>query len=183
MDLPVILRDEVLDAVLTLDQDRQRRRLHAANGGEVEAAGLRVEGGHRARAVDANQPVGFRPAHRRVGQRAHGGVVAQLLKTLADGRGGHGLQPKAFDGPLRLRVLDDVAKDQLALAAGVASVDQRVHVRALDQLEQQPQPRRILVNGQQVEVRRNDRQVGKAPLAALDLELLRHAQLQQMTDG
>ena len=96
--------------------------------------------------------------------------------------GRHGLQPEPLDRLLGLRVLDDVAEDQLALAAGVAGVDQRVHVLALDQLEQQLEPRLALLDRPQVEVRRNDRQMGKRPLAALDLELVRHAQLQQMAD-
>ena len=98
VNLPVILRHEFLNAVLTLDKDRQRRRLHPADGGEVKPAGLRVEGGHGAGAVDADQPVGFGTADRRVGQRTHGRVVAQLRKAFADGGGRHGLQPKAFDG-------------------------------------------------------------------------------------
>ena len=55
-------------------------RLHAADGGEVEAAFLRVEGGHGARAVDADQPVGFRAALRRVGERQHLLVGAQRAK-------------------------------------------------------------------------------------------------------
>ncbi len=52
-------RDERADLLLALDEDRERRRLHATDRRQLEAARLRVEGGHRPRAVDADQPVGL----------------------------------------------------------------------------------------------------------------------------
>src|SRR5690606_36828138 len=66
LDFPVVARDEGADLFLALDQNRQRRRLHAADRRLVEAAFLGVEGGHGARAVDADQPVGFRARTRGV---------------------------------------------------------------------------------------------------------------------
>ena len=44
-------------------------------------------------------------------------VAAQLREAVADRRGRHRLQPQALDRLVRLRVLHDVAEDQLALAA------------------------------------------------------------------
>src|SRR5690606_8677752 len=43
MDLIVGTRDEALDLLLALDHDRQRRRLDAPDGGQVEAAVARIE--------------------------------------------------------------------------------------------------------------------------------------------
>ena len=52
-------------------------------------------------------------------------VAAQLREAVADRRRRHRLQPEPLDRLGRLRVLDDVAEDQLALAPGVAGVDER----------------------------------------------------------
>jgi hypothetical protein len=122
-----------------LDHDGQRRRLHAADRGLVEAAFLGVEGRHGARAVDADQPVGFRAAARGIGQRLHFLVGAQVGEAVADRGGGHRLQPQAAHRLLLLAqgVLRDVAEDQLALAARVAGIDQAGDVLALDQAGQQ----------------------------------------------
>ena len=161
VDFPVILRDEILDAVLTLDEDRQRGRLHAAHGREVKPARLRVERRHRPGAVDADQPIRFGTAYCRIRQREHGNVRPQLREPLPNGRGRHGLQPKAFDGLLGFRVLQKVAENQLPFTASVASVDQRIHVRALNQFEQHFEPPFALFDWPQIEMRRNHRQIGK----------------------
>src|SRR6185436_18974311 len=72
-DFPVSAGDELLNLLLAFDQNRERGRLHAPDGSELETAKLRVEGGHRARAVDAHKPVGLGTAHGRIGQRAYFG--------------------------------------------------------------------------------------------------------------
>src|SRR5205823_10730019 len=63
-DLPVVARTEGADLFFALDQDGERRRLHASHSGELEAARFGIERGHRPRAVDAHQPVRFRPTDR-----------------------------------------------------------------------------------------------------------------------
>ena len=83
----------------------------------------------------------------------------------------------------RLGVLGDQAEDELAFAARVAGVDEFAHVLALDQLDDGVEPALALVDGVQVEVRRDHRQVGKAPLAALHVELFRRLDLQQVAHG
>ena len=70
-DFPVVTRGEGTDAAFALDHDGQRRRLHSPHRRLVEAAFLRIEGGHGTRTVDADQPVRFRAAARGVGQRQH----------------------------------------------------------------------------------------------------------------
>jgi hypothetical protein len=71
-----------------------------------------------------------------------------------------------------LAVLGDVIEDQLAFAPRVAGVDQAIDILALDQLVEQLEARLGLLDRRQREVRRNHRQVGERPFAALDLEFL-----------
>ena len=182
LDLEVGPRHELADPLLALDDDRQRRGLYPADGGQVEAAVTRVERGHRARAVDADQPVGLRAAAGGVGERQHLPVLAQRVEAVADRAGRHGLQPEAADRLPGVRMLDDQPEDQLALAPGVAGVDQRVDVLALDQPCQQLEPVRALLDRLEIELGRDDRQVGERPLPALDLVLLRRRDLDQVAD-
>ena len=184
-DFPVVARDEGADAAFAFDHDRQCRRLHAAHRRLVEAAFLRIEGGHGARAVDADQPVGFRAAARGVGQRQHFMVGAQMGEAVADCGAGHRLQPEAADGFLlgAQGVLRDVTENQLALAPRVAGIDQTGDILALDQAGQQAQALRRPFDWIQGEVRRNHRQMGETPLAALDVEFFRHREFQQVADG
>jgi hypothetical protein len=101
--------------------------------------------------------------------------------------GRHALQPQALDGLAQrlgaTGVLLDQAEDQLALAPRVAGVDEFGHVLALGLLDHRVQAALGLVHGLEVEVRRDHRQVGKAPLAALDVELLGRLDLHQVAHG
>ena len=119
-DFPVSPRDELLNLLLALDENRERRRLHTAHGRELETAKLRVEGGHGARAVDAHEPVGLGTADGGIGERTDIRISAQIREAIADGGGRHGLQPETGDGLLGLGVLDDVAENEFALPPGVA---------------------------------------------------------------
>ena len=131
-EFPIRAGFELPDFVLALDHQRQRRRLHAADRRQVEAAGFRVESGHRARAVDADQPVGFRTADRGVGQSLHLGAGPQLGKAFFDRLLRHRLQPQPLDRLAGFGVLHDVVEDQLAFASRVAGIDQRSDILALD---------------------------------------------------
>ena len=81
VDFPVVAADELADLLLALDHHGQRRRLHPADGGQEEAAVARIERGHGARAVDADQPVGLGARARGVGQALHLLVAAQLRRS------------------------------------------------------------------------------------------------------
>ena len=179
-DLPVVARHEAADFLLAFRDDRQRRRLHTAHRRQIKTAFLAVKRGHRARAVDADQPVGLRAAARRVRERQHLVVAAQRLECLADRRLGHRLQPQPPHRLPRLGRLHDVAEDELALAPGVAGVDQFSDVLALDQLQQHLQARLRPGDRCEIEVRRNHRQVREGPLAAFDVVRLRRPQLEQV---
>ena len=181
--LPVSPRDKPANLLLAFDEDGQRGRLHATDGGLVEAAALGVEGGHHARAVDADQPIGLAAASGGVGQRKHLGVAAQAGEAVPDGGGRHRLEPESLDRLPGVGVADDVAKDQFPLAPGVAGVDERGHVLPLGEFGQDFEPLLIPLNRLQVEVRRDDRKIGKGPLAFLGLVLLRANDLEQMPHG
>ena len=188
VDLEIRARFEGADPLVALDQDGQRRRLHAADGRELEAAELGVERRHGPRGVDAHQPVALGAGKRGLGQRHHVLVAPQVVEGVADGFRGHGLEPQAADGLLGAGELGEVAEDEFALAAGVAGVDDLVHVlaghQALEQLEAALAP---LVNRGQLELVGDDGQGVEGPLprlasAALD-DALRLAQLDQVADG
>ena len=184
---PVVARDMLADFFFTLDHDRQSRRLHPTDRRQEEAAITRVECGQRARAVDADQPVGFRAAARRVGQRQHLRIGLELGEAIADRLRRHRLQPEPVDrladrGLGRACILNDQAEDQLTLAARVTGIDQVRHVLAADQLDQRIQAALDLVDRVQVEMRRYHRQVGKTPFAALDVEFIRRLDLDQMAN-
>ena len=51
---PVVTGHKGADFFLALHDQRQGRRLHAADGGEVEAAGFGVKRGHGTRAIDTD---------------------------------------------------------------------------------------------------------------------------------
>ena len=177
MHFPVVAAHELADLFLALHHQRQGGRLHAAHGGQEEAAVARVEGRHGARAVDADQPVGFGAAARGAGQSLHLLVAAQVVEAVANRLRCHGLQPQALDGLAQAAlgaacVLLDQAEDQLTFAARVTGVDEFGHILALGLLDHGVQAGLGLVHGLEVEMRRNHRQVRKAPFAALDVVLL-----------
>ena len=66
--------------------------------------------------------------------RAKSSARAQVAERRADRRVRHRGEPQPLDGLLRAGLLERPGEDQLALAAGVAGVDDVVDVVALEQL-------------------------------------------------
>ena len=79
--------------------------------------------------------------------------------------------------------LDQVAEDELALAAGVAGVDEGVHVGALDEALEELEPGFGFLDGPEVEVLGENGEVLEVPLAALDLDALGGGELDEVADG
>ena len=131
---PEVARHEFFDLVFAFNDDGERWRLHAAHGGQIEAALFRIERRHGTRAIDTDQPIGFRTAAGRVGQRQHFFIAAQVRETVADGARRHRLQPQALDRLLGLGVLRDQAENQLAFTPRIACVDEGGNVFTFDQL-------------------------------------------------
>ena len=149
----------------------------------MKPAGFRVERRHRPRAVDADQPVGFRAADRGIRQRPHRRILTQRGESLANRRGGHGLEPKTPDRLAGSGVANDVTENQFAFPPGIAGVDQGIDVLAFNEPDEQLQPRLVSFNRLEVEMRRDDRQMREGPFAALHLVTFGHGQFEQMADG
>ena len=182
MHFPILARGERADLVFALDQDGERRRLHAADGGQIKATFLGIERRHGARAVDADQPIRLRAALCRIGERQQLLVGTQGGKALTNRLRRHRLQPQPLDRLLVLRVLHDVAEDEFAFTPRVAGVDERRHIFTFHEPQQQVQPLLAPFERRQAEARRDDRQVLERPFAALDVKLLGHHELEQVAD-
>ena len=183
VQLEIVARFEVADFLLALDEDRESRRLHAAHGRDLETAEqLLVKGGHRARPVDADEPIAFRTAGGGLGERDHFLVAAQVGEALADGVGGHGLQPEPPDGLAVFEMARDVAENQLAFASGVAGVDDFGDVRAGEEFFEHAELVLGFLAGHEIEVVGEDREVLEAPFAADDAEFFRLLDFEQVAD-
>ena len=106
-----------------------------------------------------------------------------MLEGIADRLGGHRLHPKALDGLLHARFLDDVAENQLAFTPGVAGIDDGIHVRPLEQPLEHFQAGLGFLDRLQIKFLRQYRQVIELPLKLLSIRRGRHRQLQKVADG
>ena len=79
--------------------------------------------GHRAGGVEPHQPVGLGATTGGIGQGLHVAPRTQGCKAFPNRLVGQRRDPQALDGDVAVGELIDVAKDQLALAASVAGVD------------------------------------------------------------
>ena len=163
---------------LALDHQRQRGRLHPAHGGEKKPAVAR-----ELKAVMARVPLmPSQSASERLRaascQALHLRVAAQVVEAVADGLRRHALQPQAlqrlasvplppFSPPAYCSIRRKISSP---LAPASQALMSSRHVFALGLLDHGGQAVLVLSTGFQVEVRRDHRQVGKAPLAALDVK-------------
>src|SRR5439155_16935494 len=118
----VRLRSERLDLALALDHHRQRRRLHPAERDDSADPGAAANGRGAGR-VHPDQPVSLGARARRSLERLQLLAGAQLLEALADRLLRHRADPEPLHRLVDPGGLVDVGEDQLALAAGVARVD------------------------------------------------------------
>ena len=156
--------------------------MNASDGGELEAAAFGVEGGHGAGGVDADEPIAFAAAHGGVGERNHGGAGAEVGEAVADRIRGHALQPEASGGFFGTGKLDDVVENELALAAGVAGVDDFGDIGSLEEAFEEIQARRGFFYRLEIEVVGNDRKAGEAPLAPFFIHLIREAEFDEVAN-
>ena len=186
MDFPVIPADEFANQLFALDHHAQGGGLYPAHGGEEKTAVARVKRSESAGTVDADQPIGFGAAARRVGQALHLRGGAQTAKAVAYGLRRHGLQPQALDWLIQrffaASVLFDQAEDQLAFSARVTGVDDGADIFALGLLDHSGQARLGFLHRLQIEIRRNHRQMGKTPFAAFHVKFFGCLNFHQVTD-
>src|SRR5882724_466043 len=129
-----LARLEILNFSLAVNNDRERRCLHAAKGSHCASSPSAEPQSKRTRRIDADEPVRLVPAPRCASQRLHFSVAPQSSKSLANRLGRHRLQPEAHDRFFRTGILDDIAKDQLTFAPGIACVDDVRDILILDEL-------------------------------------------------
>ncbi len=182
LDEPVRLGDECADLLLAARDERERRRLHAAE--RDRAAERRPQADRRgARGVHPDEPVGLGAGARGRLEQLHLGARAQVLERLLDRLLRHRVQPEALDGLVDPGGLVDVREDQLALAPGVARVDDPVDPVVLQELVDRPELLlRLLVVRDQAEALGDDRQVGEAPLLELRVVVLGRRQADEVPD-
>ena len=92
-DFPIVARDEASNLLFALDEDRERGGLNASDGCQLKAPGLGIEGRHRARAIDADEPVGLRSTDGGVSKRQHRFIATQCTECITNRGGRHRLQP------------------------------------------------------------------------------------------
>jgi hypothetical protein len=182
VDEPVRLGREGGDLLLAAGEDGQRRRLDPAErDGAVERRAQADR--RRAGGVHADDPVGLRARPGRLLERLELGGVAQVGERGVHRLLGHGLQPQPLDRLRRARLLVEVGEDELALATGVAGVDDELHVVAL---ELPGDDRHLLLGAlvahDELEAVRHDRQIGHPPLLVLDVVLVGLGELHEMAD-
>ncbi len=183
LDPPEGGRAEGEDLQLPVHQHGQGRGLHPACGpGVLLGAGLHPPG-QGPGGVHSDQPVCLRAASGGVAQAIILGAGPQILEALADGLGGHRLQPEALAGLVNLQVVQDLAKDQLALAAGVAGVDHARDVLAVEQFLECRQAGRVALLGLEFEGGGKDRQILELPLPVAGVDFVGILELDQVAHG
>jgi hypothetical protein len=180
---PVVARPEVADLEFAGVDQREGGRLHAADRGHVAGARAEHAFGERARAVDADQPVALAAAAGGVLQPEHLTAGPELGEGRADALDRHGLHPRALHRQFALGKLIQVGEDQLALASGVAGVDDLGEVGAVEEFLQRVEALLAVLDRFQAELLRHDGQGLQAPETVLFLvDVLRHLELHQVAE-
>ena len=149
--------------------------------GGLLLAGLQALG-ERAGGVHPDQPVRAGAAARGVGETLELVPGPQVVEALPDRAVGHGSQPQAQDRLIALQIVDDLAEDQLALATGVAGVDDAIHVLALQESADGPDALTLALLGLVAEGLGQDRQDFQRPGLELLIHLLGGQQFEEVPD-
>ena len=176
-------RLEGADFFLTLGQDREGRRLHAADGRELESPALGVESGHGTSGIDAYEPITFAATYGGIREWNHLFSGTQMRKAFADRFGRHALQPQAAGRLFRVCELNDVMKNQLPFAAGVAGINDICNIRTLQQALDHAQTGGGFFDRLEIKVVWDDREIRKTPLAPLLVHFVWQAKLNKVADS
>ena len=132
-DLPKGLGYEITDLELALDDQHERRGLHASDREDL-ALGSTDADRPSAAAVHADQPVSLGAADRGTQEAGLGRLGEQVGEGFGNRRIGHAGQPEPANRQLAAGELVDVVEDELAFAAGIARIDNRSDVLATKEL-------------------------------------------------
>src|SRR2546430_9721881 len=105
-----------------------------------------------------------------------------MVERLADRIRCHRLQPQTPNWLFNAAEFDQIAENQFAFAAGVASVNQKVDIFSLHQLLEHVEARLGFLDRPELNFVGDNRQIGKAPFPALYIELARQRQFNQMSE-
>ena len=183
VDLEIRSGPEGLDFRLAGGEDGERGGLDAAGGGDVESAVAGVEAGEGAGGVEADEPVRLRAALGGVGEGFHLLGAAQVAPGFENGVVGHRLHPEPLHGLLDVADFHDVVENEFALAAGVAGIDDAVHVLALGELEDLLEAGFRALDGIEIKVLGDGREDLEIPRKLFAVGAHRHAQLDEVADG
>ena len=182
LDEPVWLGDEGTDLELPAGDERQGRGLNAAERHGAVERGAEPDRG-RARRVHADEPVRLGAGAGGLLEQPHLLPVPEILERVANRRLRHRVQPQALDRLLDPRRLVEIGEDQLALAPSVAGVDDHLDVLVLHQLVDCAELLLgLVVVGDELELRGDDRQIGEPPLLQLVVVLIRLGEADQVAD-
>ena len=156
------LRLESVDFRFPLYDQRQRGRHHTAN---IQRAV--IENGEKPRGVNAYQPVGLAAAERRRIEIVVCAAVFECFKALADRRIFHGRNPQALHGLVTFVEQIDRAKDGLALAPGIAGIDDLAHVLPVHERVEQGKLLGLISGNRILPAFRQNRKVFVAPFGIL----------------
>ena len=105
-----------------------------------------------------------------------------MLEGFANRLQCHRLQPKPAHRLLRTAEFDQVTENQLAFAAGIAGVDQKIDIFALHKPFQHVETRLRFLDRLKLELIGNDREIGETPFTALHIELARQGEFHQVSE-
>ena len=180
---PVVAGLEISDFQLADVEDGEGGGLDTADGGDVAGAGAEHPLGERAGAVDSDEPVALAAATRGVGEAGHLLAIAKLLEGFLNTARGHRLHPRAFHGELRFRELVEIGEDQLALASGVAGIDDGADVFAGEEFFQRVEAIFGVLDGLEAKFFGNDGQRLQPPEAVfLLVDVLRHFEFHEVAE-
>lgn len=184
-EAPVVLRLEIAYGLVAADDIGQRRGLHTADADDgalaAELQGVEAGTGH------AEEPVGLGTGETGLVKVVKLLLQVEVLKAVLDGLVGERGDPEAFDGKA-LAVLDtcqllDPALDDLALLAGIATVDDLIggDEEPADDFELLLDTR--VVDEPDLELLRDDGERGKAPVFKAVVVVLRGIELTEVAEG
>ena len=110
-------------------------------------------------------------------------TLAKVREGLLDGLVGHGEHPQPLDRLLGLGQFVDIGEDELTLATGVAGIYDHFDVLALELLLELLKLFLGRGDGLELKLRRDDGKVPDFPGLQLLVEVVRHVELDQMSDG
>ena len=128
-----------------------------------------IQHGKKPCGIDSHQPVGLGTAEGSIPKSVIIRTGAQVCKAFPYGGVLHTGNPEPLHGLLATRQLVDAAKDQLALASGIAGIYHFRHIRGIYQLFENIKLLFLILSHYHLPMFRQDRQIIISPLGILGI--------------